>query len=56
MLTFIGIGVLFVFWTFVFAVVFKDPYIGSICSVFATPLTLWVLSALGSEKKATAGH
>lgn len=51
MLTLIALGVLFVFWAVVFAYVFKDPYIGSLCSVFATLLTLWAFGLFSDKKK-----
>ena len=42
MATLIVIGMVFVFWAFVFAGVFGDPYVGSLCSIIATVITLLV--------------
>lgn len=42
MATLIVIGMVFVFWAFVFPGVFGDQYIGSLCSIIATVITLLV--------------
>jgi len=50
MITLFMIGIVFVFWAVVFAMLFGgDPYAGALCSVFATGITFWLFS-LHSEK------
>lgn len=45
------IGIVFVFWVFVFAYLSGDPYVGGICAVFATVLTLWLYDLYSYRKK-----
>jgi hypothetical protein len=55
MLTLIILGAVFVFWAFVFSYFFNDPYIGGICSVFATGLSLWAYGAYSNKQKPGGG-
>ena len=50
MATLFVIGIVFAFWAVLFAMIFGDPYVGGVCSVFATGFTIWLYS-LNSEKK-----
>lgn len=47
----IVLGVVFVFWAVVFAMIFGNPIIGGLCSVVATALTFWAVNAYGNKKK-----
>ena len=49
----IALSVVFIFWAVVFAFIFKDPYIGSLCSIFATGLTFWALGTFNDKNKAS---
>lgn len=50
MATLFVIGIIFAFWAVLFAMVFGDPYVGGLCSVFATGFTIW-LYGIYSDKK-----
>ena len=49
----IGIGVLFLFWVYLFTYFFTDPYIALPCAVIATGLSIWAFVAYTnkSDKK-----
>jgi hypothetical protein len=49
MITLFVIGLVFLFWAVLFMVVFGDPYVGALCSVFATAISMWLFS-LRAEK------
>lgn len=44
MIMFFILVAIFLFWAAVFALIFGDPYVGSLCAVFATGITLWLFS------------
>ena len=50
MATLIVIGIIFAIWAVIFAAIFGDPYVGGVCSVFATGLTI-VLYGIYSDRK-----
>lgn len=50
MATLFVIGLVLAFWAVVFAMIFGDPYVGGVCSVFATGLTI-MLYGIYSDKK-----
>jgi hypothetical protein len=51
MATIIVIGLVLVSWAVLFAMIFGDPYVGGICSVFATGLTFWFYNKYSDTKK-----
>ncbi|MGZ8258125.1 MAG: hypothetical protein ACXWTR_03005 [Methylotenera sp.] len=53
MLMLIILGIVFAFWAFLFAYLSGDPYIGGVCSVFATGLTFWLYITYSDRKKPT---
>lgn len=50
MIMFFILVAIFLFWATVFALIFGDPYVGSLCSVFATGITLWLFSLRGEKQ------
>lgn len=50
----IALGVVFVFWAVLFSFIFKDPYVGVLCSVFATGFTIWAIVTYSDKKKASS--
>lgn len=52
MITLFIIGAIFVFWAVLFALLFGDPYVGGLCSVFATGITFWLIG-FREDKKAS---
>lgn len=51
MATLFVIGIVLVFWAFVFAYLTGDPYVGGVCSVVATGLTFLLYGEYGDKKK-----
>lgn len=51
MITLIAIGFVLAFWAVIFATIFGDPYVGGVCSVFATGLTFWLYNKYDDKKK-----
>jgi uncharacterized metal-binding protein len=50
MATLFVIGVIFIFWAFLIAMISGDPYVGGVGGVFATVLTLWLWSVYNEKK------
>ena len=44
------LGIVFAFWAFLFAYLFGDPYLGGLCSIFATCLTFWFYNEYNNKK------
>lgn len=42
-------GAVFVFWAVIFALLFGDPYVGALCSIFATGITFWLFNMSGDK-------
>lgn len=51
MATLIVIGLVLAFWAVVFAIIFGDPYVGGLCSVVATGLTIMLYGIYSERKK-----
>lgn len=51
MATLFVIGIVVVFWAFVFAYLSGDLYVGGLCSIFATGLTFWLYGFYSDRKK-----
>jgi hypothetical protein len=45
MITLFVIAAVFIFWAVIFGLLFGDPYVGSLCSVFATGVTFWLFNS-----------
>jgi len=58
MIALIGIGVVFLFWFYLFTQFFTDPYIALPCAVIATGLAMWAFVAFTdkSDKKNASGN
>jgi hypothetical protein len=49
MITLFVIAAVFIFWAVIFGLIFGDPYVGSLCSVFATGVTFWLFNSRGDK-------